>query len=387
VSAVAEPRDLLSSTLSFCRLLRQHGLPVTVAEATDAVKALEHLDLADRDEVYFGLRAALMSRIEEQPAFDRCFEAFWTRRRETLPAMEGPPSASVSESPPEQPGMPKLAVQKREGVTLEAWMARGEESESEPLGVPGTSDREYLMEQDFSAFPADQLDELARLTILIARRLARRLSRRRRPTRRRGSVDLRRTVRANLTRGELIELRRKERKRRKVRLVVLCDISGSMDLYSRFLLQFLYALQNVFGRVETFTFSTRLTRVTDHLKGGPYRHALRRLTEVRDWSGGTRIGECLADFNREWASRILDRTTIVILLSDGWDTGDPELLAGELLKIKRRAGRLIWLNPLLGNPAYQPLTRGMAAALPILDRFAPAHNLQSLRDLESHLRL
>jgi hypothetical protein len=160
-----------------------------------------------------------------------------------------------------------------------------------------------------------------------------------------------------------------------------------MDLYSRFLLQFLYALQNVFGRVETFTFSTRLTRVTDHLKGAPYRHALRRLTEVRDWSGGTRIGECLADFNREWGSRVLDRTTIVILLSDGWDTGDPELLAGELLKIKRRAGRLIWLNPLLGNPAYQPLTRGMAAALPILDRFAPAHNLQSLRDLESHLRL
>jgi uncharacterized protein with von Willebrand factor type A (vWA) domain len=160
-----------------------------------------------------------------------------------------------------------------------------------------------------------------------------------------------------------------------------------MDLYSRFLLQFLYALQNVFGRVETFTFSTRLTRVTNYLKGRPYRQVLKRLSDVRDWSGGTRIGESLADFNREWGASLLDRRTIVIILSDGWDTGEPELLADALLQIKRRAGRLLWLNPLLGNPAYQPLTRGMAAALPILDCFAPAHNLQSLRELAGHLRL
>jgi len=328
-----------------------------------------------------------MSRIEEQPAFDRCFEAFWKHRSDSLPVMEGLLSAPAGAPRDDQPGTLRIAGQKREGVVLESWVGEDEGAASEPLGVPGMSDREYLMEQDFSGFPADQLDELARLTVLIARRLARRISRRRRPTRRRGVVDLRRTIRANLTRGELIELRRKERKRRKVRLVLLCDISGSMDLYSRFLLQFLYALQNVFGRVETFTFSTRLTRITDYLKGASYRQVLRRLGDVRDWSGGTRIGECLADFNREWRSRFLDRHTIVVVLSDGWDTGDPELLAGELLKIKRRAGQLLWLNPLLGNPAYQPLTRGMAAALPILDRFAPAHNLQSLRDLASQLRL
>ncbi len=328
-----------------------------------------------------------MSRIEEQPAFDRCFEAFWTQRRDSLPAMEGLLSTTTTAPRDDQPTTLKVAGQKREGVALEAWVGEDEESASEPLGVPGMSDRESLMEQDFSNFPADQLNELARLTILIARHLARRLSRRRRPTLRRGRVDLRRTMRVNLTRGELIELRRKTRKRRKVRLVLLCDISGSMDLYSRFLLQFLYALQNVFGRVETFTFSTRLTRITEYLKGRPYRQVLRGLSDVKDWSGGTRIGECLAHFNYEWGSRLLDRYTIVMILSDGWDTGDPELLAGELLKIKRRAGRLIWLNPLLGNPAYQPLTRGMAAALPILDRFAPAHNLESLRDLAQRLRL
>ena len=382
-------RDLLTSTLSFCRLLRQHGMPVTVTEATDAVRALEHLDLADRDEVYLGLRSVLMARIEEQPAFDRCFEAFWKRQSEIPPIMEGllSPTPASPRDDQSQPATLKVAGQKREGVALEAWVGEDDESDSEPLGVPGMSDRESLMEQDFSSFPADQLDEVARLTVEIARRLAAHRSRRRRPTRRRGMIDLRRTVRANLMRGELIELRRKERKRRKVRLVLLCDISGSMDLYSRFLLLFLYALQNVFGRVETFTFSTRLTRISPFLMGRSYRQVLRRLTDLKDWSGGTRIGECLADFNREWGARLLDRHTIVLVISDGWDTGDPELLAGELLTIKRRAGRLFWLNPLLGNPAYQPLTRGMAAALPLLDRFAPAHNLQSLRDLATHLRV
>ena len=382
-------RDLLTSTLSFCRLLRQHGMPVTVTEATDAVRALEHLDLADRDEVYLGLRSVLMARIEEQPAFDRCFEAFWKRQSEIPPIMEGllSPTPASPRDDQSQPATLKVAGQKREGVALEAWVGEDDESDSEPLGVPGMSDRESLMEQDFSSFPADQLDEVARLTVEIARRLAAHRSRRRRPTRRRGMIDLRRTVRANLMRGELIELRQKERKRRKVRLVLLCDISGSMDLYSRFLLLFLYALQNVFGRVETFTFSTRLTRISPFLMGRSYRQVLRRLTDLKDWSGGTRIGECLADFNREWGARLLDRHTIVLVISDGWDTGDPELLAGELLTIKRRAGRLFWLNPLLGNPAYQPLTRGMAAALPLLDRFAPAHNLQSLRDLATHLRV
>ena len=159
--------------------------------------------------------------------------------------------------------------------------------------------------------------------------------------RRRGRVDLRRTLRANLTRADLIDLRFRARKPKKTKLVLLCDVSGSMDLYSRFLLQFLFALQNVFRRVETFTFSTRLTRITDHLRSRSYRQVLRRLGEVRDWSGGTRIGESLAEFNREWG-RIVDRRTIVIILSDGWDTGDPEVLGHRAAahQAPRRAGDL-----------------------------------------------
>jgi hypothetical protein len=385
-AAAPAPRDLARATLAFGQMLRAAGLPLTVGELTDAVRALELVDLADRREVFLALRATLVARHEETPIFERCFDQFWRFHAAEGQGLEGllgavPDPPAGDESTPE----PAPTSQGRGALALEAWEEESAEG-GEPLDVPGTSEQEVLMEQDFSTFSADDLDEVARLSVLIARRLARRVSRRRRPTRRRGALDFRRSMRANMMKGEIIELRRRERRRRKVRLVLLCDVSGSMDLYSRFLLQFLYALQNVFGRVETFTFATRLTRVTEHLTGPSYRAALRRLGDVRDFSGGTRIGESLREFNRTWP-HLVDRHTVVVLLSDGWDTGEPDLLAGELLALKRRAGRVIWLNPLLGNPSYEPLTRGMAAALPLVDHFAAAHNLASLRDLASHLTL
>ena len=384
---MAVSRDLTRAMLAFGAMLRASGLPVTTSAVMDAVRALEAVDLLDRAEVYLALRTVLMSRIEAQPAFDRCFEAFWRFHADEGQGLDGLVAAIQPMGQEEEPAPPSIeaAREKQAHLALDDW-DQGEPADDEPLEVPGLSDREALMEQDFSTFPAEQLDEVARLTVQIARRLARRVSRRRKPTRRGGTVDLRRSMRANLMKGEIIELRRRARRRRKVRLVLLCDVSGSMDLYSRFLLQFLYALQNVFGRVETFTFATRLTRVSDLLRGPSYKGALRRLTEVRDWSGGTRIGESIREFNQSWG-RLLDRRTIVLLLSDGWDTGEPEVLAQEMLTLKRRAARVIWLNPLLGNPSYEPLTRGMAAALPLVDHFAAAHNLQSLRELASHLNV
>jgi uncharacterized protein with von Willebrand factor type A (vWA) domain len=381
---VAPARALASAMVRFGALLRGQGLPVTLGQVTDAVRALEHIDLADREEARLTLRAVLVVRPEEMPVFDRCFDVFWRVQRGAEPDVAGLLAPASAEA--EVPGLLAGAAPKGEPPALEGWGEDEEAEPGEPLGVPGVSYRESLEGQDFASFSPDQLDDLYRLTVEIARRLARRLSRRRRPVARRGPVDLRRTLRANLSRGELIDLRYRQRRRQKVRLVLLCDVSGSMDLYSRFLLQFLFAMQNVFGRVETFTFSTRLTRVTEHLRGRSYRQVLRRLTEVRDWSGGTRIGESIAQFNREWLP-LVDRRTIVIVLSDGWDTGEPDLLAHALRAIKRRAGRLLWLNPLLGNPAYEPLTRGMAAALPLVDDFAPAHNLAAFRDLARRLAL
>src|SRR5256886_1034417 len=239
-------------------LLRQRGLPFTLIPATDGVRALDHLDIGDRAELYLAFKAIFVGRPEEVPVFDRCFDAFWRAE----PAAEGIPGL-IQVPPAEAPegdALLKSSSQRREGLALETWGAGEEAGDTgEPLSVPAASESEALIGQDFSTFGADQLDEILRLTIKIARRLAHRITRRRRPVRRRGRVDLRRTLRANLTRGDLIELRYRERKRKKVRLVLLCDVSGSMDLYSRFLLQFLFALQNVFGRVETFTVSTRLT--------------------------------------------------------------------------------------------------------------------------------
>ena len=160
-----------------------------------------------------------------------------------------------------------------------------------------------------------------------------------------------------------------------------------MDIYSRLLLQFVYGLQNSFARVETFIFSTSLERITGHLKNRSYEQALERLTmNVRGWSGGTLIGPSLTTFNSDWP-RLVDKRAILIIMSDGWDTGEPEELAASLAYLKKRAGKLIWLNPLLGNRDYQPLVRGMQAALPHIDVFAPLHNLASLRALERHLKL
>jgi uncharacterized protein with von Willebrand factor type A (vWA) domain len=232
------------------------------------------------------------------------------------------------------------------------------------------------------------LDEILRVAARLARQLAARPSRRWKPAMRGHRLNLRQLMRQSLkTGGDVVELTFRERRLRKTKLVLLCDVSGSMDLYSRFLLQFLYALQNCFARVETFVFSTRLSRVTDQLRRRPYGVALRRLSaDVDDWSGGTRIGDCLTAFAEGWP-RLVDRRTVVVVVSDGWDSGDPALVASTLASIRQRAGRVVWLNPLLGSPAYRPETRGMAAALPHLDVFAPVHNLDSLRALARHLVL
>ncbi len=386
----AAARDLVVATVRLGRALRTRGVLVGPGEAADAVRALEVVDLTDREEVRWSLRAVLTTRVEDFPAFDDCFARVWAgaeRFPDEPPARledvadRGP---AGDEGPPARlPGAGRAPK-----PLLERWIPGegGGDDEGEPTGL-AASDAEVLMRKDFGAFAADQLDEVTRLAARVARHLALRVDRRRRATRRHEQVDLRRTLRGALkTGGDLVALAWRQRRRRKPRLVLLLDVSGSMDLYSRFLLLFLYALQNAFRRVETFTFGTRLTRITDDLRGQPFALALGRLAEdVRDWSGGTRIGESLAAFNRTWAERCVDRRTVVVILSDGWDTGEPDLLAGELARLRRRAARLLWLNPLLGSPDYRPLTRGMAAALPHLNGFAPAHNLESLSRLGRYL--
>jgi uncharacterized protein with von Willebrand factor type A (vWA) domain len=371
--------DLFHRTLAFCRQLRRHGLPVTTTQAIEALRSLERLDLTDGREVRLGLRSVLTAEPDELDVFDRVFAAFWDP--ETTAG--GRPDLAPLTRPAPTPSGAHVQLRRRmearaADLSVQSFLGEDAETDDEPIETPGMSDTEALSRQDFSTFPDDRLDELLSVALALARKLESRMRRRWRiggATR----LDLRRTIRANLARGEVIDLRHRRRRRRPLRLVVLCDVSGSMNVYSRVLVLFLFALQQAFARVETFAFSTRLTRITSYLRAHSYRHALEQLTDVSDWSGGTRIGESLATFNARYG-QLVDQQTLVVVLSDGWDTGEPAVLARELASMRRRARALIWLNPLLGRPGYQPLTRGMVAALPHLDRFAPAHNIESLRE-------
>jgi len=373
--------SLLTNTIMFSRALRERNLAVTPSETIDAITTLELIDLNDRQETFLSLRSVLASRVEDYPVFEELFEDFWNRigrKQQARGTVER--QQQVRLSSPQQTG-------KGLAFFLEHW-GRTEPGSAQSTKLPGASDTESFAEKDFSLFREDELEEITRLTRKIIRRLARSPSRRWKPVRRGPRVLLRRTLRRSLsTSGELMELSFARRKQKKTRLVVICDVSGSMDIYSRILLQFIYGLQNSFARVETFVFSTSLERITAHLKQKNYGQALERLSSnVRGWSGGTLIGASLAAFNSAWL-KLVDRRTIVIIMSDGWDTGEPAELAAAMAQLKKRAGRLIWLNPLLGSPDYQPLVRGMQAALPSIDVLAPLHNLASLKALERHLIL
>ena len=245
------------------------------------------------------------------------------------------------------------------------------------------SEEELLREKDFAAYTEAERAAARRLLARIALRGPKRRSRRTIPTkRRRDEHDLRATVRASLRHGgELFERRYREQAERPRRLVLICDVSGSMAPYSRMLLQYMQACVAARARVEAFVFGTRLTRVTRELRGRDSDRALARASaSVDDWSGGTRIGEAIAELNREHGRRI-GRGSMVILLSDGWDRGEPDELAEEMARLARTAHRVIWLNPLAADPRYEPLTRGMKAAMPYVDRLLPGNSIASLEAL------
>jgi uncharacterized protein with von Willebrand factor type A (vWA) domain len=377
-------RDVTSFAVRFCRALRERGLLATPAESVDALRTLSAVDLGDRADVYFALRALLSSRREDLAIFDELFEKWWRLERGGS-AREGTESTRrnpAAHSPTDE------SRTTRGSEFLRHWGSWNEETqEEEALSMATPSENDARAAADFSTHVGTELGAIEAAAAHIARRLRARPGRRWKPMRRGEHIDLRRLVRLSLrTGGDPIELAYRTRKLRRTKLVVLCDVSGSMDLYSRFLLQFLFALQHAFARVETFAFSTRLVHITESLRRDSYRSALDALATLPGWSGGTKIGDSLDHFLAGWP-RLLDRRTIVIVLSDGWDTGEPEVLSESLKAMRRRAGRVVWLNPLLGSPSYQPLARGMQAALPHVDVFAPLHDVASLEALARHLSL
>src|SRR5436190_6464585 len=380
--------DLQRHVISFGRELRTRELLATSSEIVDALRVMEFVDLADRRDVYLGMRTVFLSKPEDVPVFDEVFNHYW-RRSGSVEDVDDPASDDEMTSQGEEGGELQEGGESQQQLRLTSPEGEGGEGDEEgdEEALPLYSPVEMLASKDFSRFQAEEMTEIARAVLVIAKRLATKESRRFRVSRKGSTIDARRTMRRNMKYGgTIIELAKKRKKIRKPRLVVICDVSRSMDTYSKFLLQFIHAMQNTIGKVESFVFSTSLTRVTEYFKNEDILDALDRIArEVHDWSGGTRIGQSLTTFNEQWARKLVNRHTIVLILSDGLDTGDAEILRTAMEDLQGHSGKVIWLNPLLGSKDYRPLARGMSTALEHVDVFAPAHNLASLADLSKHL--
>lgn len=369
---------LLDNLLLFGRVLRGLGLDVNPGRMLDLASALSLVSIGNRQDFYYTSRSLLVHDVEDLELFDQAFALFWRVPPEgwqvRLPAPPPPRRRPQTVAPPLQAPPP-------------------DDGQGAPNGPPLVevtvtySASEALRRKDFADLSADELEAVKHLIANLSWRMGERRTRRLTPGAGTG-LDLRRAIRRNLRHGgEILYWPRRVRKTRPRPLVVLADISGSMERYSRLLLHFLYGLTAGLGRpVESFVFGTRLTRITKQLQHKQIETALRDVsTVVNDWSGGTRIGDSLRRFNFEWGRRVLGRGAVALLISDGWDRGDPALLKNEMARLQRSAHRLIWLNPLLGSPEYEPLTRGMQAALPYVDDFLPVHNVNSLEDLAKRL--
>lgn len=359
----------------FVQLLRDLGLPVDPHRTLLLGEALEHVQFTLRSEFYHAARSCLIYRQQDLAEFDRAFEAFWRRRWQGgIPLTVPGPSRQRASDSTAAAGVSPLST--------------SELQPSESVGPLAYSAAEVLRRKDFAELTREELEAVAQLMRRLIWRLGERPGRRLRPGS--GSLpDYRRTFRSSLRHGgePLVWALRGPRPKLR-RLVLLADISGSMQPYLRMLLQFLFGLSHGLDRPpEVFVFSTRLTRITRPLRIRGAEQALREVyREVPDWSGGTRIGEALRQFNLGWARRVLSGGAVVAILSDGLDRGQPGQLSRELSRLQRSCWRLMWLNPLSGSPDYEPLAQGMRAALPFVDDFLPANNLASLEAVALQLQ-
>ena len=370
---------LVSNLLVFGRLLRSRGLEVHVGRLLDVVEALQHVNLGLRDDVFHTCRTLLVHRHEDLAAFDRAFDAFWRGHGAMFePRGGGADDRDAPGSPPPEPGTGAHEARSAGDIGI---------ADDTVAGMIQTwSDAEVFARKDFAAFSAKETARaraaLDRLEWTSGRRRTRRWVPGGGPR-----IDLRRALAQSVrTGGDVVRLPRRRRRTRPRPVVVLCDVSGSMERYSRVLLHFAHTLAARDRRVDAFVFSTRLTRITRQLRARRVDTALASVSSVvPDWSGGTRIGDALRQFHQRWGRRMPRGGSVVLLVSDGWDRGDPAILCDQIKRLRRRCHRLIWLNPLIGTANYEPLTRGLQAALPFVDDFWPARTLTNLADLALHL--
>lgn len=365
----------------FVRLLRDAGLPVGPERTVTAVEAVQAVGLQQRDDFRAALAAVLISRQEHRPIFDHAFDRFWRNPRMTERAMAALLPAVYGRADKKRDWPARLA-QQGAGRPWEP-QPPGELRETQFDAAFGFSSRDVLRRRDFETMTVDELKAVRVMLARLRLPLPERPTRRTRSAARGPRIDPRATMRLAAGRkSALLPLARRERIKRRPSLVVLCDISGSMDRYSRMLMHFLHAVTNDHDRVHVFVFGTRLTNVTRQLRHRDVDVALARVGALApDWAGGTRIGACLHEFNRRWSRRLLAQDAIVLLITDGLDADAAEGVAVEMERLSKSCRRLLWLNPLLRYAGFEPRAAGIRAMLPYIDAFLPVHNLESLTQL------
>jgi uncharacterized protein with von Willebrand factor type A (vWA) domain len=376
---------LAENVMHFARVLRAAGLPIGPDRVVDALRALQTAGIEQREDFYWTLAAVFLSKREQQELFDQAFHIFWRDPQMLerimsllLPQIYG--RAGQAETPAASNRLSEALYSKRE-------QAQQEEQQIEIDASLTFSQSELLQHADFETMTGAELAQakklIARLRLPIPEVQTRRFC----PDARGARIDLPATLRASMRGGaQIIALKRRSRITRHPPLVVLCDISGSMSRYSRMFLHFLHAITNDRDRVHTLVFGTRLTNITRHLRNRDVDIAMNRVASaIQDWAGGTRIGVCLAEFNRKWSRRLLGQNAVVLLISDGLDRDVGEGLGAEMERLHKSCRKLVWLNPLLRYEGFQPRPSGVRAMLPHVDAFMPVHNIESLVELAREL--
>ncbi len=372
-------QTLLQQITDFCRLLRQMGVNVTTTNQLSWCESIQLIDIGEREAFYHTARTNLIAGEADRETFDTAFNLFWRYPRPEFQAVD------TEREVPEPSSLQELSDASDEQDTLDQWLdtETEDDEEGEEDDPVAYSAEDLLTRKDFSEFTREDMEEAREIVAKLAAVLATKLSRRKIVGKKGKIIDFRRSWRQSLVHGgEPLELIRKQRKIKKTKILLLCDVSGSMDCYAKFLIQFIYGMQQELREVDVAVFSTHLTDITGLLRRKGLAEGLNEVSNVvPDWSGGTKIGESLLEFYRQFAPSFSAYRSVVILISDGWDRGDVDVLRRSMEMLHRHAHRLIWLNPLLGSDGYQPICRGIRTALPYVDYFLPAHNLESLAQL------
>lgn len=377
-SNVTHLTEISANVVMFCRFLRKNSYNISATEEADALRAISFLPIHSEHNYREALKAVLSKSPFQRSKFDQYYQEFKEQLKKAA-------DAKVKDVPEEQ-HRPQQKSKQAQFEALKDWLNLSPSEEVKE--VAAFSDLEVMTKKDFLDLNEDEMRLMMRVLQRLARKMAHQKSRLKKLSKRHRRLDLKQTIRSNMRRGgEIQQLLFSDKKDRKLKLVLLCDVSRSMDLYSRFFIHLMYAFQNSYDKIETLVFSTALHRVTEIMDNNAFDKAFDMISDrVPQWSGGTTIGSCLNNFAHTYGHAMLNKKTIVLILSDGWDTGEPLMMKEAMKTIYRKSRKLIWLNPLAGSPDFSPESLGMKVALPYIDILASAHNLESLRQVLWQLR-